>query len=387
MSTASTTQVVTPRPRGQTRRWLARTRATTVTVELPGGEERSRARITERRHDRREATQSSEAALEGQRDHAETIEGAPDRAPAQRPTDSTARPSRCRSSASAPEDALAVPVDALLALRAAARPSSSWAQTARGALRGRDGHFYRRLRRDRTARHRRGKQRGGCRNEGRARSAGAREALPGSASPHSAASRWQSRRGELLAIVGPSGSGKSTLLHLMGTLDRPSRARVDRRARGVHALRPRAVRAARARDRLRLPAVPPPRRAFRRSTTSRTACSTRASAGERRRPRRGGARAGRPRTPPRRTAEPALRRRAAARRDRPRDRRRAGARARRRAHRQPRHAVRQRGLDLLRELTRAARPHRDHPRPRDRRALPRRVELRDGLVELDTRGA
>ncbi len=30
------------------------------------------------------------------------------------------------------------------------------------------------------------------------------------------------QRGELLAIVGPSGSGKSTLLHLMGTLDRPS---------------------------------------------------------------------------------------------------------------------------------------------------------------------
>jgi putative ABC transport system ATP-binding protein len=28
--------------------------------------------------------------------------------------------------------------------------------------------------------------------------------------------------GELLAVVGPSGSGKSTLLHLMGTLDRPS---------------------------------------------------------------------------------------------------------------------------------------------------------------------
>jgi putative ABC transport system ATP-binding protein len=29
-------------------------------------------------------------------------------------------------------------------------------------------------------------------------------------------------RGELAAIVGPSGSGKSTLLHVMGTLDRPS---------------------------------------------------------------------------------------------------------------------------------------------------------------------
>ena len=28
--------------------------------------------------------------------------------------------------------------------------------------------------------------------------------------------------GELLAVVGPSGSGKSTLLHVMGTLDRPS---------------------------------------------------------------------------------------------------------------------------------------------------------------------
>jgi putative ABC transport system ATP-binding protein len=30
------------------------------------------------------------------------------------------------------------------------------------------------------------------------------------------------REGELVAIVGPSGSGKSTLLHLMGTLDRPT---------------------------------------------------------------------------------------------------------------------------------------------------------------------
>jgi putative ABC transport system ATP-binding protein len=30
------------------------------------------------------------------------------------------------------------------------------------------------------------------------------------------------REGELVAVVGPSGSGKSTLLHVMGTLDRPS---------------------------------------------------------------------------------------------------------------------------------------------------------------------
>ena len=32
--------------------------------------------------------------------------------------------------------------------------------------------------------------------------------------------------GELVAIVGPSGSGKSTLLHIMGTLDRASEGRV-----------------------------------------------------------------------------------------------------------------------------------------------------------------
>jgi putative ABC transport system ATP-binding protein len=51
-------------------------------------------------------------------------------------------------------------------------------------------------------------------------------------------------RGELLAIVGPSGSGKSTLLHVMGTLDQPTSGTVriagvevsglsDRRLSGV----------------------------------------------------------------------------------------------------------------------------------------------------------
>src|SRR5215210_70332 len=33
--------------------------------------------------------------------------------------------------------------------------------------------------------------------------------------------------GELVGVVGPSGSGKSTLLHVMSTLERPSRGRVE----------------------------------------------------------------------------------------------------------------------------------------------------------------
>ncbi|GAB3870143.1 ABC transporter ATP-binding protein [Kibdelosporangium lantanae] len=53
--------------------------------------------------------------------------------------------------------------------------------------------------------------------------------------------------GELLAIVGPSGSGKSTLLHLMGTLDRPSSGVVEIRGHDVAKLGDRKLSALRSR--------------------------------------------------------------------------------------------------------------------------------------------
>jgi putative ABC transport system ATP-binding protein len=52
--------------------------------------------------------------------------------------------------------------------------------------------------------------------------------------------------GEMVAIVGPSGSGKSTMLHVMGTLDRPSRGRVEVAGRDVSRLSDRQVSALRA---------------------------------------------------------------------------------------------------------------------------------------------
>jgi len=42
--------------------------------------------------------------------------------------------------------------------------------------------------------------------------------------------------GQQLAIVGPSGSGKSTLLHIVGTLDTPTRGRVEINSVDPHAL-------------------------------------------------------------------------------------------------------------------------------------------------------
>jgi putative ABC transport system ATP-binding protein len=53
--------------------------------------------------------------------------------------------------------------------------------------------------------------------------------------------------GELMAVVGPSGSGKSTLLHIMGTLERPTSGRLAVAGQDVDGLRDRALAGLRAR--------------------------------------------------------------------------------------------------------------------------------------------
>ncbi|HET8755439.1 MAG TPA: ABC transporter ATP-binding protein [Solirubrobacteraceae bacterium] len=53
--------------------------------------------------------------------------------------------------------------------------------------------------------------------------------------------------GELLAVVGPSGSGKSTLLHIMGTLERPTSGRIAVAGHDVAGMRDAELGALRAR--------------------------------------------------------------------------------------------------------------------------------------------
>ncbi|WP_194908766.1 ABC transporter ATP-binding protein [Catenulispora rubra] len=54
------------------------------------------------------------------------------------------------------------------------------------------------------------------------------------------------QEGEMVAIVGPSGSGKSTLLQLMGTLDRPTSGRIEIRGHDVATLPDRQLSALRS---------------------------------------------------------------------------------------------------------------------------------------------
>jgi len=56
------------------------------------------------------------------------------------------------------------------------------------------------------------------------------------------------RSGELVAVVGPSGSGKSTLLHVMGTLDRPTAGDVHVAGYDIATLSDRELSAVRARS-------------------------------------------------------------------------------------------------------------------------------------------
>ena len=119
--------------------------------------------------------------------------------------------------------------------------------------------------------------------------------------------------GQFLAIVGPSGSGKSTLLGLIAGLDAPSTGHDrDRRHRHHRARRGRAGAAARREDRVRLPVLPPD--AVADGVRERPGAD-----GDRRPPRRRGARAGaarrsRPARPRPSLSVAAVGRRAAARR-------------------------------------------------------------------------
>ena len=85
----------------------------------------------------------------------------------------------------------------------------------------------------------------------------------------STASSWTSPRARRVAVMGPSGCGKSTLLHLLGGLERPSAGEVWLAGRRIDQLSEKALaRLRRARDRLRLPGLPPDGRAHRAWRTS-----------------------------------------------------------------------------------------------------------------------
>ena len=122
----------------------------------------------------------------------------------------------------------------------------------------------------------------------RPRARGRREGVPGHA--RRSGRSTGSTCGSTTASSSPSSARRARAsrrcCNIVGALDRPTAGHgPHRRRRHRRAVRPRALGAAGPAHRLRLPAVPPARRADARSTTWRRGCSTAASApAERRRP-------------------------------------------------------------------------------------------------------